>query len=269
MSNRGWFAVSAATEGLNHGIFAEGTADSRWLAGLIAADGSVSRDLRRWSVAQSGDDGRALVEHVRSLIRHTASVSTTQPPSGRPSHGIHVGSPAMVADLVSRYRIMPVKTLTYEWPDLGPAAASAFLRGYIDGDGCTAVYRTPQGNPMLHLSFVGTPAFIKGAVQVIPAQGRVIRIERCANLSELRFTGRHAWAACQWIYADPDLYESRKCGVFHTYATSIPDDPPQWYVNRIRRERVLGCLASGMSLRDTATATGTHLSVVCKWKAAA
>jgi hypothetical protein len=267
MSGDGRFVTTAATASLNHSIFSNGLASTHWLAGLIAADGTVSRDQRRWSVAQSGDDGRELIEYVRYLIQHTGAVSVTHPAGGRPSHAISAGSAQMVSDLMCRYRITPVKTLTYEWPDLTGSAAQAFLRGYVDGDGCVAVYRTPQMNPMLHLSLVGTPAFIEGAAPVIPARGRIRRIERCANLSELRFTGRHAWGACQWLYADVALYGGRKYSAFGNYAAVLAADPPRWHLNQGRRQHVLRCLNDGMTIRATAAATGTHISVVCKWKA--
>jgi hypothetical protein len=80
-------------------------------------------------------------------------VSSRQPPNGNVTYGISMASAEMVEDLCSKYGITPRKTLTYAWPKLASCLVSPFLRGYVDGDGCVSAYPTPQGNPMLHLSF--------------------------------------------------------------------------------------------------------------------
>lgn len=254
--------------GIAHDFFADMTPGSCWLAGLIAADGHVARNGRRWTIAQSGDAGRGLIEHVRQLIGHTATVSSYKPPRGQVSYTISVGSSEMVRDLAERYRITSVKTLTYEWPALTGGAASSFLRGYIDGDGCVSTYPTPQGPHFLHLSFVGTPSFVADALEVIPAAGRSRRIERCANLTEVRFSGRHAWDACRWLYCDASLYGSAKADTYRCYAAAVEQDAPRWLSNQVRRRAVLECLRSGMTPLETAAAMSTSLGTVYRWKAA-
>jgi hypothetical protein len=168
----------------------------------------------------------------------------------------------MLGDLWEIYGIGPRKTLTYQWPSLSNATAATFLSGYIDGDGCVGVYRTPRGNGFLSISLVGTPEFIEGAAAVVPAKGHIIRIARCKNLSDLRYSGRHAWDAGAWLYATPPP-ESRK---FQTYLEHVTATRPAWLENRERRELARTLLAAGTSLRNTAAQTGAHLGTVCVWK---
>ncbi|MFJ6559922.1 hypothetical protein ACIQMV_08575 [Streptomyces sp. NPDC091412] len=248
--------------GMRHGIFAEQAPESHWLAGLVAADGSVKGD-RAWTLSQSGDEGRATIERVRTLTGHRLTVSERTPLRGRTAHVIYVPSRQMVADLQRQYGIGPRKTLTYTWPGLNGAAAADFLAGYIDGDGCVGEYRTPKGEPFLHISFVGTTEFMANAVTAIPADGKLHRLSQCKNLAEVRYSGRHAWAAGAWLYASPTAQESRK---YRAYEAHVTTARPAWKVMAERRERVRQALDSGLSLRATAAATGEHLGTVCAWK---
>lgn len=253
--------------GLRHQFFDDASAEAHWLAGLIAADGSVTQDRKRWSLSQSGDAGRDLIGHVRSLIGHTGAVTAYRPPRGQHAYDFTVTSPLMVRDLAEKYMVAPAKTLTYEWPPLAGDAARDFLRGYVDRDGCVGVYPTPQGAPFLHLSFVGTPAFIAGAVPLIPAAGRTRRITRCANLAEARYSGRHAWQACCWLYGNEALYVSAKTAAFLAYVESAAEDAPRWMRDAERRAETLRCLAGGMSVSETSAVTGTRISTIYRWKA--
>lgn len=247
---------------MRHGIFAEQTPESRWLAGLVAADGCVKGD-RSWTLTQSGDEGRATVEHVRSLTGHRLGVHERTPAKGKTAHTIYVPSREMVADLQRHYGIGPRKTLTYRWPGLGGGAAADFLAGYIDGDGCVGTYRTPKGEPFLHISFVGTIEFMADAQGAIPAEGKLRRLMRCKNLAEIRYSGRHAWTAGAWLYASEAARTSRKHRIYESHVTTAR---PAWLLADERRERVRHALASGLSLRATAAQTGVHLGTVCAWK---
>jgi hypothetical protein len=143
--------------------------------------------------------------------------------------------------------------------------ASAFLRGYTDGDGCVGIYPTPQGNPMLHLSFVGTPWFIHDAMRVIPADGRYRKIERCKALAEARYNGRHAWKAANWIFADPTLFRSAKTLSFERYQALLHQDPPAWFLRSQRRESAMAHLAPGSTVAAAAPAAGVAVETVHDW----
>ncbi|RSM56626.1 hypothetical protein DMB66_33545 [Actinoplanes sp. ATCC 53533] len=256
----GRFITDEATKRVRHDIFGTASAESAWLAGLIAADGNISPDLKRVGLAQSGTRGRLLIEEARRITAHTGTVSATQPAKGNVSYGITIGSTKMIEDLRDKYGITPRKTLTYKWPPCDPSLVSPFLRGYVDGDGCVGIYPTPQGNPMLHLSFVGTPSFIQGAMAAIPAHGRCRVITRCKSLQEARYHGRHAWAAATWLYADTGLIRSAKQQAFAHYQQLLRTDPPKWHTWAIERQRILTLMKAGKTPVQIAAETGLPVS---------
>ena len=256
----GRFITAKATKNLNHEIFGSGSPVAAWLAGLIAADGCIYADHKRIGLAQSGDSGRQLIEEVRRLTNHRLKVSETKPPHGNVSPSITLASPQMISDLRTLYGITPRKTLTYTWPALDTSLIPVFLRGYVDGDGCVSTYPTPQGNPMLHLSVVGTPTFISGAMKTVPARGRHTVLTRCAALAEIRYNGRHAWQAALWLYADEGIYKSTKQQIFARYRDLLQREPPRWHQWARERSIVLDALNAGQSVSEVVASTGLPAS---------
>lgn len=256
----GAFATSPEAKFLRHEFFRDPTPESDWLAGLIAADGNISG--KSWTLAQSSDYGRAMVEHVSLLVDHRLTLSSSQPKmkNANRSHSIYVPSSQMTNDLWELYGIGPRKTLTYGWPALDGARAANFLRGYIDGDGCVGKYHKTQH---LTIALVGTAEFIQGLQGVVPIKGATHVIKRCKNLVDLRFNGRKAWAVGEWIYGDESLYPSPK---FCRYLDCVQNDRPLWLRNDERRQRVKDLLVAGHTLTETAKLTETDLTVICHWK---
>ncbi|MEU8610398.1 hypothetical protein AB0C29_20665 [Actinoplanes sp. NPDC048791] len=265
----GRFLPSPDAASLRHEIFAEDKPSSAWLAGVLAADGSVEASLRAVSLSQSGEAGRELIQEVRRLTNHSARVYVGHPPYGQTTHSVRLVSARMVADLHHRYLITHRKTLTYSWPTIPQVLQAPFLRGYVEGDGCVGIYPTPQANPMLHLSFVGTPWFVRDAMKAIPANGRYRIIERCEALAEARFNGRHAWAAANWVFADPDLYRGAKWQMFSQYRQTLQQEPPRWYRLQRQREVAMACLAEGKSVQEAARTAGVDWRLVYAWRARA
>jgi hypothetical protein len=254
---------------LRHDMFDSPTPHGDWLAGLIAADGCVSANGRSWSLSQSGGHGQRLVNEVAALLRYEAGVNVYQPPQGAESHSITVTSPRMVDMLVSRYGITPRKTVTLQWPSVAGDRAAAFLRGYIDGDGCVGVYRVGAVDAMLSVSLVGTTAFIAGAATVVPVPFRRYALTRCVDLVDARWNGRHAWTVGQWIYQhSTSLPMTMKSVRYAEYGMRIAGDPPAWVMRARRRQRVLDLLGSGIQPMRVAELTGEHFQTVYGWRAA-
>lgn len=253
---------------LRHDFFEFPSLHADWVAGLIAADGNV-RNERVWSISQSGDHGRRLVEQVASIVRSEASISTYQPQSGALAHKLTVSSPSMVTSLQVNYGISQRKTVNLLWPDLTDGRAAAFLRGYVDGDGCVGIYQvgTPHA-PMLSISLVGTSSFVFGARSVVPSAARVWKIDRCADLTDLRWSGRFAWAAGQWLYQhSTSLPATVKSSRFAGYGLHLLADPPAWHQRSARRQRVEELLAAGVAPMRIAEMTGEKFQTVYKWRA--
>ena len=263
----GRFLSSPQAALLRHDIFSEDKPSSAWLAGVLAADGSVEVNLRTISLSQSGETGRELIREVQRLTNHTSRIYVSHPPYGRTAYAVRLTSSRMAEDLQRRYLVTPRKTLTYSWPDIPQPLLAPFLRGYVEGDRCVGIYTTPQAKPMLHLSFVGTPWFVRDAMEAVPANGRYRVIERCKALAEARYNGRHAWAAAEWIFADPDLYRGAKWRIYSQYRTKLRQDPPRWFQVQQQREIAMGCLAEGKSVKEAAHSAGADWRQVYAWRA--
>lgn len=257
---KGRFVAAA----VNDQFFARRSPQTLWLAGLIAADGHIDQNGKRWTLGQSGPEGLARLEHVVGLMEYGGRILSTQPARGRCAYSISVSSRRMVADLAAQYGIAPAKTLTYRWPNLSGDAAAAFLRGYIEGDGCVSIYPTPTGTPFLHLSYVGTPEFVDAAMAVTPAKGRCRQLVRCKNLAEVRYNGRNAWAIGAWLYERTDLYESAKVTAYREHVATAR---PKWIVDLRKRLEGLRLLADGVSTAEVAARLDVHPRVPYTWKA--
>jgi hypothetical protein len=253
---------------LRHDFFDFPSPHADWLAGLLAADGCVRND-RVWSIGQSGDHGCRLVEQVASLIHCESPISVRQPQSGELVYTLTVSSSSMVTSLRTNYGVSQRKTVNLQWPGLIEDRASAFLRGYVDGDGCVGVYQVGTSpSPMLSISLVGTSLFITGARSAVPSAGRVRRIDRCADLTDLRWSGRFAWTAGQWLYQhSTSLPLTVKASRFAGYGLHLLVDPPAWASRASRRQRVEVLLASGLPPMRVAELVGEKFQTVYKWRA--
>lgn len=257
------FSSHAESLAIRHDFFSASSPDADWLAGLLAADGCISRSTKYWLLAQSGDIGKRTLLHVRALINHGLTLGSTMPPGGNISYCIYVPSALMVKDLKTRYGIGPGKTYVYAGPIDQSISQRCFLRGYIDGDGCVNSYFNSRGSLYMHISFVGTETFMEWARSALPASCKPKRIKRCKNLFEIRFNGETACLVGDWLYADADLFSSDKRARFVAYRSSAR---PRWLVGAERRHRVMECLREGKSLRQTAAETGVHVGTICVWK---
>lgn len=122
---------------------------------------------------------------------------------------------------------------------------------------------------MLSISFVGTRAFISGALEAAPpANLRVHRIDRCPNLMDARWNGRYAWAAGQWLYQHGSAIPiSRKSERFIEYGERLSTEPPEWMTTQQRRKRALDLLSAGSQPMRVAEVTGESFQAVYRWRA--
>ena len=107
-----------------------------YAVGLIATDGSPSRDGRHMSVSSKDED---LLESLRFCLRLTNSITPVSNGRGRIYRRLQWSNRVFYDWLVS-IGLTPAKTLT-----LGPVAVPEeyfpdFFRGCIDGDGSILVY---------------------------------------------------------------------------------------------------------------------------------
>lgn len=73
------------------------------------------------------------------MIGYEAKIASYGRNEAATTHCIRVTSPRMVAALAEHYGVTQRKTATLGRPNLAGERAAAFLRGYIDGDGCVGL----------------------------------------------------------------------------------------------------------------------------------
>lgn len=240
-------------------FFTAGTLEAAWVAGLLAADGSVHKNLRRWELAQSGDDGRKIVESVASFVGHKNKIYVSRT-THKDSHSISVTSPQQVTDLQTAWGIGPRKSLVLEWPSPPSNLVSAFCRGYFEGDGSVGVYWTGTTD-VLTVSIAGTRSFLSGLSNSAPSQSNQIR--PIANIYEIRWVGERAADVMEWLYSDAGLPETRKITLYRNYMSSAS---PQWVVYPPLRSAVASLLSDGVSVPDAAREVGVAFQTVYRWK---
>lgn len=253
---------------LDHTFFAVDRPDSLWLAGLVAADGCVHKTRRWWSIAQSGDGGRELIEAVRAMIGHAYEVGVDQT-ARHPSYRIYVPSEEQVADLHQRFGIVPAKSLTLTWPDrLTAESALSFIRGYIDGDGTVGAYRTTHVSQHLRLSYVGTPEFVKRSLEALSsvASGRFY-ILRKNGMGVASFSGQQAHRLAGALFEDRSLPCSPKVRRWHEWLTTVEGAPPRWMISEHRREALRGQLARGQGMMSACANVGIDFQLGYSWRA--
>lgn len=244
---------------MDENFFVSGTPESAWVAGLLAADGCVGKNLRYWSLAQSGDDGREVIDQVVVIVGYKNKVYTTST-THKDSHAISVTCPKQVADLQTAWGIGIRKSLVLEWPFPSQEDASAFCRGYFEGDGSIGVYWTGTTN-VLTLSVAGTHSFLAGFSDSAPHQSNHIR--PIANIFELRWYGEKASEVMGWLLSDSSLPDTRKTRLYRDYmATSMP----QWRKYASVRETVSALLDEGMPIMRVAEKVDMSFSTIYRWK---
>lgn len=183
-----------------------------YLLGLLSSDGNVKND-RTFSLTQSNDNGKKLVEFTSNMIKSTYPIYTNDKIN---SHTITITNQTVV-NILKNYNILPNKTLTYKLSDNIPNnMLKYFIQGYIDGDGCIGIYDNGKGVKSLIVTIVGTEEFINEINERLKTKGNIRKIKKCKNLFEIRYNGKKSLDLCNEIYDDV-VYRSYKFDNFITF----------------------------------------------------
>jgi intein/homing endonuclease len=121
---------------LREDFFEEWSPEMAYILGLLAADGSLSKNVRGGCYVELFVADRVLVGFLKSALRATQKVARR---AGRKSHHkplyrIQIGSKKIFMSLVRR-GLSPRKSKTLLFPDMPDTVLAHFVRGYFDGDG--------------------------------------------------------------------------------------------------------------------------------------
>jgi hypothetical protein len=182
---------------------------SAWFVGIMAADGNINKNKKFFSISQSGDHGKKIIEYIKKLLNFNGNMLTYYPKNGQYSVKINCTSPELIKDLF-KFNVGPNKSLIYQFPkNMDENFFASFLRGYFEGDGCVGIYDNGKGSKYFQLSFVGTYNFIKDCSNIIPIKGNMIK-KNANNCFELRWYSKKALLVADWLYKDDDLYQGIK-----------------------------------------------------------
>ena len=193
----------------NEDYFDEMGSKQYWLIGLLAADGNVNKNNNQFSISQSGENGKKLIDYIRNELNIKNQVKPRKT-NGQPAYGISLSS-KKIQNVLKEYNIVPNKTYIYTFPENIPERyLSSFIAGYIEGDGCICKTKTSTSDCYMSISFVGTEQFIKRCRELIPITGSIIQRKKSPTTFELSWAGLKAVELGEWLYSDEDIYHSYK-----------------------------------------------------------
>lgn len=144
----------------NDSFFAIPNPINSYWAGFIAADGSIDKRDSRLAI-ELGIKDEIILQTFKTQIEYTGIISYTKTKRDNiVQPRINIFSKKIVNDLNNNFNITPRKSLTLKPPNnLDKDCTEAFIKGYIDGDGCFYLakdYHRGTGNFIPHLSILGT-----------------------------------------------------------------------------------------------------------------
>jgi hypothetical protein len=125
---------------------------------------------------------------------------------------------------ISEFGGTPAKSLTAKWVLIPESNATAFIRGYVDGDGSlfwhqSGQYLTPA------ISVCGTPHFLDGLTSTVENLTGIPR-PRCVihnrKVPFVRWTGLQAKCLAVWLYQDASISLDRKRRLSEIFAKWNP-----------------------------------------------
>lgn len=127
---------------------------SAYWAGFIAADGNISQDCKKLTIALSIKDKNHLLQFLKN-VKSNYKISEFLSKKKYKACSITVVSSNICKQLLNKYNITPNKSLTLLPPKLTKdLLIDSFIIGYIDGDGCIRTNSCKNG--CLVISVLGT-----------------------------------------------------------------------------------------------------------------
>jgi hypothetical protein len=201
---------------INDNFFDKIGEEQACILGLFASDGFV-RNSNHMGISQSHEAGRKLLLAIALMMDFTGELYYTEK---HDFYSLYFSSLKIVQRLAD-FGIVRNKTLGYIFPEALPLEnLAAFMRGYIDGDGCVGIYSQPGVHMIrtsLLISFVGTPTFVNQVNTLLPVSGNVNTLRQAKNLVEFRVYGRKAVELGKWLWRSPHLPQYYKQEIFDVF----------------------------------------------------
>jgi len=199
-------------------LFNKDTEKSFYIAGFLAADGSVFNNCINLVLALK-DEGHLI--KIKNLLNTDAFITT--------GNSIYQGkiykfcrlslySKELVNQL-KRFNIVRNKTKIYEMPEwlIIHPLINHFLRGYSDGDFCWRIHKVERGINRMIFKLLGTEKFLNQCISIFSKQcnldlsNKKAVKRKDANVYYCDFGGNIICSKLAlWLYKDSTIYLERK-----------------------------------------------------------
>lgn len=206
----------------DHNIFDRETEVSFYLAGFIAADGSLQK--RKYSKTLQISLSKKDAEHLEKIKILLSSNNPIKEYTIRPSGLVKTINYAVQLNIVSKnifddlgkFNIVPNKTKTYQFPEwlISHPLVHHFMRGYFDGDGSITNSGTEKRKYQKSFIMIGTKQFVEYYRNILVAQCNIHSPSIFFhNNSVYRFTcssNKTVELIYNFLYKDATIYLNRK-----------------------------------------------------------
>lgn len=210
-------------------FFKNDTEESFYLAGFIAADGSVQS--RKYSkilkISLSSLDAGHL-EKIKKILKSNNPIKTYRVKSSKLINKeascveLQIVSNSIFNDL-KKFNIVPNKTKIYSMPDwlLTHPLLNHFLRGYFDGDGSISHCGLGKGRSVkqLHFNILGTEKFINQYQDCLIKECALskVKISPKSSIYSLSYSGNNnVKKIYNFLYKNATIFLDRKMNKFNT-----------------------------------------------------
>lgn len=250
---------------VNHGFMDHLGPEQAWFAGLMAADGCIQGPTRfRLTLSEADWD---ILDYVRGLIAPQHRFYSYLPlcRNARQVRALTVCSRVLVERLAV-LNVVPRKTLGYVLPDLTDDQFQAFLRGFMDGDGCVGGYKVGGSQNYLQMSFYcANPIFAEEVRARVSMHSSISYKKRPGIGAQVYWSGKHAIDLGRWLYSNPDLILSRKAQAFRHLETQA-STTTTYGVFGPKREIAKQLFSDDMPIIQIAQQLGVNRATVFNWR---
>ena len=189
----------------NRAYFTTPNINNCYWAGLIAADGCLTKSNKTYALALSHSiKDKIILKAFQKAINFTGNISETTNHSGFSNNStfsrisLNNIDNDIFKDLNKYWNITPRKTFTLKPPAdyITDDLALAYIIGYTDGDGCCN-YHKNRNNCYFAVKLLGTRAVMlwineKLTNEVPPINNRVVNVNKYNNTFSLEYHGQRA-----------------------------------------------------------------------------
>jgi intein-encoded DNA endonuclease-like protein len=202
----------------NEELFATDCEASMYLAGFIAADGSVQN--RQYSkilkITLSKKDANH-VEKIKQILQSNHPIKNYTDTDGNHSTELQICSSKICKDLL-RFNIVPDKTFIYTFPEwlIEQELVRHFMRGYVDGDGSFMLHKPAKNRQVHQLEFNlrGTQDFLEKFAMIIEKQCNISafnRVKKYDSTYSISYCGNKMTKIIHhFLYDNSTIYLDRK-----------------------------------------------------------